>query len=107
VTVADVVASSYRGRPRHSYLLTSQKGGPLAARSFHEIFERINRRLSDRARKALADRGKAGVSAHDLRHTSAVHRLRRYLDTGDGIDKAIEKLRVFFGWSKGSDTNSG
>jgi len=103
VTVADVVVTSYRGRPGHAYLLTSQKGGPLAARSLHEVFERVTGHLSGRARRALADRGSAGVSAHDLRHTCAVHRLRRYLNGGDDMDKAIEKLRVFFGWSEASE----
>ena len=29
--------------------------------------------------------------------------MRRYQDTGNDLDKAQEKLRTFFGWSKKSD----
>ena len=42
------------------------------------------------------------MTAHDLRHTCAVYRLSRYLACGDTMDTAIDKLRVFFGWSKTS-----
>ncbi|WP_157628277.1 hypothetical protein [Ensifer sp. BR816] len=58
--------------------------------------------LSDEAKKSLEKQGLKGVSCHD-RHTSAVVRMRRYQDAGNDLDKAQEKLRTFFGWSKKSD----
>jgi hypothetical protein len=43
------------------------------------------------------------VSCHDLRHTCAVVRLKLYQDAGNDLDLAMDKLRVFFGWSPQSE----
>lgn len=94
---------NYRGRANHPHLLISQKGLPLSLRSLSEIFEVATKALSDEAKQSLKKQGLKGVSCHDLRHTSAVVRMRRYQDTGNDLDKAQEKLRTFFGWSKKSD----
>ncbi|MNU31195.1 Phage integrase family protein [compost metagenome] len=94
---------NYRGRVNHPHLLISQKGLPLSLRSLSEIFEVATKALSDEAKQSLKKQGLKGVSCHDLRHTSAVVRMRRYQDTGNDLDKAQEKLRTFFGWSKKSD----
>ena len=68
----------------------------------HNVFEIVTGHLSEPAKTALLSRGKEFVTAHDLRHTCAVYRLSRYLARGDGLDTAIDKLRVFFGWSETS-----
>lgn len=94
---------NYRGRANHPHLLISQKGLPLSLRSISEIFEVATKALSDEAKQSLKKQRLNGVSCHDLRHTSAVVRMRRYQDTGNDLDKAQEKLRTFFGWSKKSD----
>jgi len=94
---------NYRGRANHPHLLISQKGSPLSLRSISEIFEVATKALSDEAVQSLKKQRLNGVSCHDLRHTSAVVRMRRYQDTGNDLDKAQEKLRTFFGWSKKSD----
>lgn len=94
---------NYRGRASHPHLLISQKGLPLSLRSLSEIFEVATKSLSEEAKKSLKKQGLKGVSCHDLRHTSAVVRMRRYQDAGNDLDKAQEKLRTFFGWSKKSD----
>ncbi|MDH0614131.1 MULTISPECIES: tyrosine-type recombinase/integrase [unclassified Agrobacterium] len=94
---------SYRGRVNYTHLLISQKAKPLSLRSFNEIFETATRSLSGEARKSLLKQGLQGVSCHDLRHTSAVVRMKRYQDSGLDVDKAQEKLRVFFGWSRTSN----
>lgn len=103
VTLADRVASSHRFKARHPFLFSSQQRKPLAVRSLTSIFEQVTDALPDRSRKALAHRGKSGVTPHDLRHTCAVYRLARYRAQGDDLDSAIEKLRVFFGWSHTSE----
>lgn len=102
VDLARVYTRNYRGRVNHPYLLISQKAKPLSLRSFGEIFETATRALSENARRSLEKQGHQGVSCHDLRHTSAVVRMRRYQDIGIDLDRAQEKLRVFFGWTRGS-----
>ncbi|WP_109151256.1 site-specific integrase [Azospirillum sp. TSO5] len=99
VTLADRYILNYRGQPGHAYLVNSQKGKPLALSSLAEVFAIITANLSERAKKALTDRGKSSVSPHDLRHTAAVGRLARYIKNGNDLETAIEKMRVFFGWS--------
>lgn len=99
VNLMDIYAGNYRGTCSHSFLLNSQKRKPLAPQSVAKIFSVITDNLSERSKKVLADRGKTGVSPHDLRHTAAVVRLSKYVSGGFDIDRAMEKLRVFFGWS--------
>ena len=102
VKAADVLVENYRRGVGHAFLFGSQQGKPLALRSFHRVFETVTDHLSPQAQQALANRGRNNVTAHDLRHTCAVYRLSRYLACGDTMDTAIDKLRVFFGWSKTS-----
>lgn len=96
-------SQNYRGRANYTHLIISQKAKPLALRSFNEIFETATEALSEKSRKSLLSQGLERVSYHDLRHTSAVVRMKRYQDVGLDVDKAQEKLRVFFGWSKTSN----
>jgi integrase len=87
----------------YPHLLISQKRKPLSLRSISEIFEVATTALSDQAIKSLEKQGLQGVSCHDLRHSSAVVRMRRYQDNGDELDLAVEKLRDFFGWTRESE----
>lgn len=103
VDLVQFYVRNYRGRVNHPHLLISQKGKPLSLRSLSEIFEVATNALSEEAKQSLKKQGLKGVSCHDLRHTSAVVRMRRYQDAGNDLDKAQEKLRTFFGWSKKSD----
>lgn len=103
VKIADSLVQNYRRGVGHVYLFASQKGNPLALRSFSRVFEVVTAHLSPQARKALEDQGRDKVTAHDLRHTCAVYRISRYRENGDDIDTATEKLRVFFGWSHTSE----
>lgn len=102
VELVHVYSSNYRGRANRPHLLISQKGRPLSLRALSEIFETATRALSDAARKSLAKQGLQSVSCHDLRHTAAVVRMTRYQEGGDDLDRAQEKLRVYFGWAKDS-----
>ncbi len=66
---------------------------------------RADASLSQSARELLIDqRGRkhAKFTAHDLRHTCAVTRLNALRKHGVAEDEALSKLRVFFGWSQGS-----
>jgi integrase len=99
----DKYLQNYRGQTRYGHLLISRKNRPLSVRSVNEIFETATDELSIAARKSLEKQGLEGVSCHDLRHTCAVVRMRRYQENGDDLDKATEKLRVFFGWSPESE----
>lgn len=101
--LADMYVQNYRGRTHYPHLLMSQKGRPLSLRAMNEIFETATEALSETARRSLEKQRLSSVSCHDLRHTCAVVRMRRYQDAGDGLDRAMEKLRLFFGWSPESD----
>jgi integrase len=103
VDLSQFYIRNYRGRVNYPHLLISQKSSPLSLRAMSEIFETATKALSDEAKKSLEKQGLAGVSCHDLRHTSAVVRMKRYQDAGNDMNKAQEKLRTFFGWSKKSD----
>lgn len=101
-TISDLVGTyRKRGKP-HPFMFSSQKGKPLNLRSFQRIMEVATDRLSLDALKALQGRGVQSVTLHGLRHTCAVYRLSRYVDHGDNLDTACEKLRAFFGWSPSS-----
>lgn len=101
--LADAYVQNYRGRTHYPQMLMSQKRRPLSLRAISEIFETATTALSMVARRSLEKQGLSSVSCHDLRHTCAVVRMRRYQDAGDDLDRAMEKLRVFFGWTPGSD----
>ncbi|MCA1409396.1 tyrosine-type recombinase/integrase [Ensifer sp. IC3342] len=103
VELVAIYTQNYRGRANYPHLLISQKAKPLSLRSFSEIFETATDVLSKESKKSLDKQGLQGVSCHDLRHSAAVLRMRRYEDAGLDLDKAQEKLRVFFGWSKTSN----
>lgn len=99
----DRYIQNYRGQAIYAHLLMSQKGKPLSLRALNEIFETATNALSDEARRSLEKQGLTSVSCHDLRHTCAVVRMRRYQDAGDHLDRAMEKLRLFFGWTPESE----
>jgi integrase len=100
--ISDLVGTYKKRRASHPFLFGSQKGRPLNLRSFQRVMEIATRSLSIGAMKKLQDRGLHGVTLHSLRHTCAVYRLSRYVDHGDSLDTACEKLRAFFGWSPSS-----
>ncbi len=96
--------SNYRGKAPHSFLLNSQRAQPLSAESITKLFQKITAALPASILKDLKDRtGKHAISAHDLRHTCAVVRLNQLLTQGDSMDEALQKMRVFFGWSRSSN----
>lgn len=101
--IIETYVQNYRGRPAHSFLFSSQEGSPLAKRSVNALLTRLSNSLSPRAKKALVERTRAGIiQPHALRHTCAVVRLQRCIDSGVEMDMAVQKLRVFFGWSRTS-----
>jgi len=102
IKTTDELVQNYRRGTRHGFLFGSQKKKPLALRQIHRVFETVTSHLSDQALRSLRNRGKDSVTAHDLRHTCAVYRLSRYLAQGNDLDQAVDKLRVFFGWSETS-----
>lgn len=95
---------NHRGKPEHSFLMSSQYGRALSAESVTKMFQTISDSLPASVLKDLSDRtGKRSISAHDFRHTCAVVRLNQLLTDGDSMDEALQKMRSFFGWSRSSD----
>ncbi|WP_184999902.1 site-specific integrase [Salinisphaera japonica] len=95
--------TSYRGKPSHSYLFTSQTGAPLSKRSINVICSTLSSSLKPSAVTELKRLRKiAYIRPHDFRHTCAVMRLRQFVDAGTDMDMALQKLRVLFGWSRTS-----
>lgn len=100
---AENFISNWRGKCSHSFLFTTTNGLPLADRSLTEIFLKLNKCLSSEAIVALRDTtNKNSFSAHSLRHTAAVNRIRAYRKSGYEMDQSEALMRVFFGWSHGS-----
>jgi integrase len=102
LNLIDTCVQNHRGRCRHGFMFNSQKGRPLSVQSVARILRIATEALSERGRKLLSDHGHDRVTPHHLRHTAAVFRLSGYVSAGLELDLAIEKLRVFFGWSPGS-----
>ncbi len=102
--LVDEYVGNYRGRPAHSFLLNSQKNRPLSTEGITKMFEKINNSLPQRVLNLLEDHtGSSHISAHHLRHTCAVFRLNQMLADGVAMEDALQRLRVFFGWSRSSD----
>lgn len=102
--LVDEYVSNYRGRADHSFLLNSQKGAPLSTEAVTKMFQKIAASLPRTLQKILHDQtGQDSISPHDLRHTCAVVRLNQLLSSGLEMKDALERMRVFFGWSRDSD----
>jgi integrase len=99
-------SAKYRRATRDTdALFVSNCGRPLSKRMLESLMARADAALSRTARDLLIDqRGPkaAKFTAHDLRHTCAVTRLNALRKQGVAENKALSKLRVFFGWSSGS-----
>ncbi|NJB75366.1 integrase [Thalassospira tepidiphila] len=94
---------NYRAKQPHSFLFSSNRKLPLSVPNVNSIFDRLSDALSEKSKKRLASRnGVEKVTPHDCRHTSAVVRLRAFINNGLEMDLAIQNLRIFFGWSKSS-----
>lgn len=95
---------NYRGKPSHPFLFNSLWDSPLSQESLTDYFRKITKAIPVEVMKQLNYRtGKHSVTPHDLRHTCAVVRLNQFLQDGDEMDIALQKMRVFFGWSRESD----
>lgn len=101
--VIETYVSNFRGKQSHSFLFSSQEGRPLSKRSVNDIMDALSSSLSATSTRALLDRRKIDkIHPHALRHTCAVVRLKQLIDAGTEMELAIQKLRVFFGWSRSS-----
>lgn len=95
---------NYRGKPNHPFLLNSQWNTPVSHSALTSYFARLSENLTPEARKNLIARtGKDTVDPHSLRHTSAVVRLNQLINEDIPMDVALQKMRIFFGWSRESD----
>ena len=95
-----VYTENYRGRQDHSFFLSSSNRRPLSAEGLHYFFKRLSAALPPEPMQVLYERtGMTSISAHDLRHTAAVVRIKQLLAHGDAMPEALQKLRSFFGWS--------
>ncbi|WP_075794108.1 tyrosine-type recombinase/integrase [Massilia putida] len=87
----------------HQFLFTSDTGEPLSAESVTKALRMYSLAMEPDTLKAFRQRAnKKFISPHDLRHTCACVRYVAFLSDGDK-EKAMERMRVFFGWSKNSD----
>jgi len=99
-TALMVYLENYRGKQNHSFFLCSARGQPLSAEGIHYFFKRLSATLSKEGNKILYDRtGMRSISAHDLRHTAAVVRIKQLLAKGDPMPETLQKMRSFFGWA--------
>jgi len=95
--------TSCRGDPPHEFMLSSSEGRPLSASSLDYVFDVLNRVLSDQSKVILTSRRIGTITPHSLRHTAAVLRLQRFVESGMELEEAVHRLRPFFGWSRSSE----
>lgn len=97
-------SENYRGKPDHPFLFNTQWKTALSHESLTAYFTRLSAQMPASVRKLLHDKNnKASIEPHDLRHTCAVVRLNQMLAEGTSMEVAVQRMRVFFGWSIGSD----
>ena len=106
-TIALIVqeyVENYRGRVGHSFLISSQKNAPLSSEAVNKTFRKLTTSLPKSLRRILHDHtGEDSITPHTLRHTCAVVRLNQLLSEGVAMEDALQRIRVFFGWSRESD----
>ncbi len=94
---------NYRGRVGHGFLISSALGAPLSIEGVTKSMQKLSKALSNEARAELRARtGTGTVTAHALRHTCAVVRMKQLLSMGQSTEQAMTHLRSFFGWSRTS-----
>jgi len=105
-TTANVVQTyleNYRGKVNHPYLLSSARRQPLSLEGVSKIFQKITESLSEESRNVLLQQtGAQYLTAHALRHTCAVLRMKQLIATGQSSEQAMAQLRSFFGWARSS-----
>lgn len=79
--------------------LVSAKGGALAGRTVHWVFDRLRKQLGWTARG-----GHAAPRIHDLRHTFICRRVQLWHEHGTDIDNAMVALSTYVGHAKVSHT---
>lgn len=103
VNLLEYYIREHRGKSDHPFLFTSQKGFPLSMEMTNRLFIKISKFIPNHLKEKLFNKnGKKNISPHNFRHTCAVVRLNQLLHSGDSMDEACAKLRLFFGWSRDS-----
>ncbi|MDO8261784.1 MAG: site-specific integrase [Gallionella sp.] len=98
-----VYSENYRGKVDHPYFLSSMRDLPLSLEGVSKLLQKLSTALSPAARVELLDLTEAKyLTAHALRHTCAVVRMKQLLANGQTTEQAMAQLRSFFGWSKTS-----
>jgi integrase len=96
-------AENYRGKVDHGYFLSSMRGTPLSLEGVTKAMQKLTTALTPLARAELLDlTGAENLTAHSLRHTCAVVRMKQLITSGQTPEQAMSQLRSFFGWSKTS-----
>lgn len=91
VSVIEMYAVNYRGKPRHSFLFSSQQGKALSKRSVNDVLSILSKRLFKGAAQELYARRKVqSLTPHALRHTCSVVRLTHLIDAGVDGPRASE-----------------
>ena len=94
---------NYRGKVNHEYFLSSMRGSPLSLEGVTKFMQKLTTALSPKARSEMRDQtGAENITAHSLRHTCAVVRMKQLISSGQTPEQAMSQLRSFFGWSKTS-----
>jgi integrase len=96
-------AENFRGSVNHSLFLSSTRGLPLSIEGVTKALHKLTEALSKDARAELKDvTGAVHITAHALRHTCAVVRMKQMLHEGASPEQAMAQMRSFFGWSRTS-----
>ncbi len=99
----NIYLDNYRGKVNHGYFLSSMRGQPFSLEGVTKALQKLTTVLSTSARSELLDlTGANYLTAHAMRHTCAVVRMKQLISMGQNPEHAMAQLRSFFGWSKTS-----
>lgn len=87
------------GKDENGYLFPNNRNGKYAKRTFYDNF----RFLLTKSNIAYLGKGK-GPRVHDLRHTFAVHSLKKFIEDSNDTYVSLNVLMTYLGHSKISST---
>lgn len=93
---------NFRGDPPHPFLFNSSEDAPLSASALDLMLLSASDGLSQQSKHDLSSSRIRKLGAHNLRHTSVLIRLQRFIHGGMEMEDALARLRPFYGWSRQS-----
>lgn len=100
----EYLSISRKASSNSTFIFTSNQGKPLSSRQVRYILERIGSAMESHFEGVLSENFRnPSLSPHDLRHTAACSLLSTFHKESNDMEKSLNQLREFMGWSPSSD----